>query len=148
MAASTAASSSCAPTRARAAASPTRSRCSGRTRRRTPTTQSQLNLAVERGARRRGAARASVAALDARHGDGPARRKLRHAGRGFARLPVLVHFNGRCSAMAKVELARSEGLWQGDNATASPWRGFRERHARTPLGGCEAMLCTSGNATS
>ena len=45
-------------------------------------------------------------------------------------------------------LARSEGLWQGDNATASLWRGFRERHARTLLGGCEAMPCTSGNATS
>ena len=73
---------------------------------------------------------------------------LADAGRGFARLPVLVHFNGQRSAMAKVELARSEGLWQGDNATASLWRGFRERHARTLLGGCEAMPCTSGNATS
>ena len=49
--------------------------------------QSQLNLAVERGARRRGAARLSVAALDAEAWQmGPARRKLRHAGRGFARL--------------------------------------------------------------
>ena len=46
------------------------------------------------------------------------------------------------------ELARSEGLWQGENATASLWRGFRERHARTLLGGCEAMPCASGNATS
>ena len=111
--------------------------------------QSQLNLAVERGARRRGAARLSVAALDAEAWQmGPARRKLRHAGRGFARLPVLVHFNGQRSAMGKVELARSEGLWQADNATASLWRGFRERHARTLLGGCEAMPCTSGNATS
>ena len=106
---------------ARTRAPPTRSRCSGRTRRRTPTTRASSTSPSS--AARAGAVRPACPwrrSTRRRWQMGPARRKLRHAGRGFARLPVLVHFNGQRSAMAKVELARSEGLWQGGQRDGEP----------------------------
>ena len=80
---------------------------------------------------------------------GPARRRRRHAGTAGQQLPVLVHFNGQRSAMRKVELARSEGLWQEEEELAregavSLWRRYRERYARTLLRACEPQPCLRG----